>query len=433
MDLSRKTALDILTAYERDGAYPNLLLKKYLRNTVGDREKRFITALVYGVIEKKLLLDYYISEVSSVRLRKINTVVLALLRMGLYQIMFLSTPVSAACNSSVELAKTNGQMKSAGFVNAVLRKLSVSYKDISLPSDRTSYLSVKYSVLPDIVEILIKSLGDEETERFLASNDIELKNIYVAVNTLKVTDDGLIKIFESEDIKAQKTEYSGLLRTDCGFDVENNLAYKSGLFHIIGKASYIAAKLSSLRPDDTAYDMCAAPGGKTFVMGYSALDKAHITAFDLHKHKTDIIAKNAARLGFKNINAVAADSSLLNERLIGTADRILCDVPCSGLGMIHKKPDIKYKKTDYKSLIETQRRILYNASLYLKSGGRIVYSTCTVNTDENNGVITDFLSDNPHFEIDKSVNIYNNIYGDKLFLPHADNTDGFYIAVLRKK
>lgn len=433
MDLSRKTALDILTAYERDGAYPNLLLKKYLRNTVDNKEKRFITALVYGVIEKKLLLDYYISEVSSVRLRKINTVVLTLLRMGLYQIMFLSTPVSAACNSSVELAKTNGQMKSAGFINAVLRKLTVSYKDISLPLDRTSYLSVKYSVSPDIVEILIKSLGDENAERFLASNGAELKHIFIAVNTLKITDDELIKIFESEDIKAQKTEYGGLLRADCGFDVENNAAYKAGLFQIIGKASYIAAKLSSPHPCDTVYDMCAAPGGKTFVMACTALDKAHITAFDLHKHKTDIIAKSAARLGFKNINAVAADSSVLNERLINTADRILCDVPCSGLGMIHKKPDIKYKKTDYKSLIETQRRILYNASLYLKPGGRIVYSTCTVNTDENDGVITDFLNANPSFEIDKSANIYNNIYGDKLFLPCEDNTDGFYIAVLRKK
>ncbi len=189
MDTNRKTALDVLTAYERDGAYPNLELKKRLRGIESDRDRRFISALVYGVIEKKLTLDYYIGKVSSVKLRKINAVVLTVLRMGLYQIMFLSTPESAACSSSVELAKTNGQIKSAGFVNAVLRKLSKSYNDIPLPENRTEYLSVRYSVSPSVLSLLVNSLGEQNAKRYLEYDAAEEKAIYIAANPVKLHND----------------------------------------------------------------------------------------------------------------------------------------------------------------------------------------------------------------------------------------------------
>lgn len=432
-DTNRKTALDILVAYERNGTYPNLSLKSYLRNVKSDRDRRFISALVYGVIEKKILLDFYISNVSSTRIGKINPVVLTVLRMGLYQIIFMSTPPSAACNSSVELAKTNGQSKSSGFVNAILRRLSRSYEDIELPQSGIKYLSVKYSVSTAVLETLVHSLGYERTEDFLSYDANDARDIYIAVNTLKTSDNELIGLLEKENISAQKSDYSGLLKIREGFDIDNSNAYISGLFHVISKPSFIAAKLINAVQGSTVIDMCAAPGGKTFVMSYMSKGQADITAFDLHKHKTDNLLKEIIRLGLKNIKPMTADSCVPIESLYVSADRVLCDVPCSGLGMIHKKPDIKYKECDYASLVSAQSKILQNASMYLKSGGVLVYSTCTVNSDENNGVVNNFLRNNPHFEIDKSVDIYNNSYGEKLFLPQIDNTDGFYIAVLRKK
>ncbi len=433
MDTNRKAALDILIAYERDGAYPNLELKKRLRNIESDRDRRFISALIYGVIEKKLTLDYYIDKVSSVKLRKINTVVLNVLRMGLYQIIFLSTPESAACNSSVELTKTNGQMKSAGFVNAVLRKLSQLYHDIPLPENKTEYLSVKYSVSPSVLKILVDSLGEQNTKRYLEYKADESKTIYIAANTVKLCDDKLTEILCKEGITALKTDLNGLFQIQSGFDIENTDAYRRGLFHVIGKTSYLAAKAVGAKCNDIFYDMCAAPGGKTFAVSYMSNGQADITAFDLHKHKIDNIEKNIKRLGLSNIKTIAFDSTKTDEKMISTADCALCDVPCSGLGILHKKPDIKYKEIHEASLINVQKRILENAALYLKPGGRLVYSTCTVNKNENIKVICEFLQNNTQFEIDKTVNLYNNEYGQKLFLPYEDNTDGFYIAVLKKK
>ena len=433
MDINRKTALDILILYERNKVYPNLTLKKSLRNINNDRDKRFICALVYGVIEKKILLDYYISNVSSVKLNKINVVVLSILRMGLYQLIFLSTPSSAACNTSVELAKTNGQFKSSGFINAVLRKLSQLYDKIPLPTDKTNLLSVKYSVSPQVLDVLTNSLGEKNAEKYISCDFPNSKNIYISVNTLKTTDSELCEQLDAENIAVSVTEFDGLLKICGGFDIESSRAYRSGLFHVISKPSFIAAKLVGAKTGDIVYDMCAAPGGKTFAIGYMSNGNADITAFDIHKHKCDNMLNECKRLGLNNIRSISSDSTVLHKELISTADCVLCDVPCSGLGMLHKKPDIKYKNIDYQSLASIQRKILQNGAEYLKSNGRLIYSTCTVNKYENSEVICDFLKNNPQFEIDKSVDIYNNEHGEKLFLPYLDNTDGFYIAVLRKK
>ena len=429
----RSTALDILIAYERDGVYPNLLLKKSLKDIKVDRDKRFISALVYGVIEKKLLLDFYISHVSSVKIKKINTVVLSILRIGLYQIVFMSTPASAACNSSVQLAKTNGQIKSAGFVNAVLRKLAQTYESILMPKNKIEYLSVKYSISSKILNVIIDSLGIEKAELFLQSGYSETKKIYIAVNRIKASDDELLKLLRFENIIARKTDIKGLLCVDSGFDIESTAAYTNGYFHVISKPSYICAVSVGAQSGDVIYDMCSAPGGKTFVLSYESADNAKITAFDIYKHKTDLIKKNCSRLGLKNVLSITADSTKLNRDLIDTANRVLCDVPCSGLGMIFRKPDIKYKDCNFSDLIDIQKKILENGCMYLKRGGRLIYSTCTVNVQENNLLIRDFLENNDKIEIDKSINIYNNNYGEKLFLPNTDNMDGFYIAVLRKK
>ncbi len=432
MDISRKTALDILIEFERSGTFPNLALKKHLRSIASSRDKAFITALVYGVIEKKILLDYYISKVSSVRLKKINIVILNILRLGLYQLIFLSTPESAACNSSVELAKKNGQYKSSGFVNAILRKLSVEYKNISLPEDTLHRLSVKYSLSVPIVEKLVHYLGEDDFENYMLSGNELVNNIYIAVNTVKTDSESLISLLNSENVSVQNTEIPNLFKLSGHINIEALNSFNNGLFHVIGLPSYLTALAVSPKPNDKIIDMCAAPGGKSFAMAYLSNDKAQITSFDLYEHKTKNISNDCKKLGLNCVKAVRSDSSKFNKDLVGYADRVLCDVPCSGLGVIFKKPDIKYKNLNFDELLELQSRILDNASKYLKIGGRLVYSTCTINPEENSIQIEKFLKRNNNFIIDNDAVIFGEYKGSKLFMPSTDKCDGFYIAVLKK-
>lgn len=433
MNDSRKVALDILIEYEKSGTYTNLALKKHLRDISNERDRKFITALVYGVIEKKLLLDYYISKVSSVKLRKINNVVINILRLGLYQIVFLSTPSNAACNTSVDLSKSNGQYKSAGFVNAILRKLSVSYKQIPLPDNDTyEYLSTVYSVSPENLKIFLNSFGKCGFVEYMQKGAAAKDKIYAAVNLRKTTADALTAMLSELGVQAQKTQFDSLISISSTVNIEKCPPFSQGLCHAIGLPSYLAALAVSPQNSSIVFDMCAAPGGKTLAMSYIASDNTEIYAFDVHSHKIDIIKESCRRCNVTNVNASVLDGTVLCDKYIGMADSVLCDVPCSGLGMIFKKPDIKYKKIDFDSLTDTQFKILSNASEYLKPGGRLVYSTCTVNPDENRGMIDRFLSTHSDFYIDTLYDIYDGRSGDATFMPCEDYSDGFYIAVLRK-
>lgn len=428
---TRKIALDALIEYERYGTYTNLALKKVLRNIESERDKRFISALIYGVIEKKLLLDFYISKVSSVKLKKINIVVLNILRLGLYQIIFMSTPESAACNTSVDLAKTNGQYKSAGFVNAILRKLSRTHKTIKLPDNKIERYSLIYSVSEDILKILVDTLGIDGVADFFENNSGS-NDIYAAVNIKKCSSDELINKLKTESIYADTTDFNGLIRLSGAVDFEKSSSFKEGLFHIVGLPSYITALTASSFNAKTVIDMCAAPGGKTFVISYNHNDNDKIYAFDYHKHKVDNLLENCKRLGTRNVYPEVSDSTIYNQQLSATADVVLCDVPCSGLGVILKKPDIKYKKIDFDSIINTQLKILENAAEYVKKGGKLVYSTCTVNYGENHGVIESFLKKHSDFSFDEKKMIFDDIYSEYQFLPSEHLSEGFYVAVLTK-
>lgn len=429
---ARNLSLNILTEYEKYSTYPNLSLKKHLRNLNDARDKRFVCALVYGVIEKKLYLDYCISKVSTIKLDNLNLHVLNILRMGFYQFAFMNVPISAACNTSVELAKINHQFKSIGFINAVLRKLSMMHKEIKIPNITDSrHYQIKYSIDPTPAGKIISSLGRQEFEKFMEYNHDN--TIYIVVNSLKTNPDELISILNTENVIVKKTELYGLLEINSQIDIENSPAFKNGMFHTVGKSSYLAAKALNVQEGETVFDMCAAPGGKTFSLYNSSRGKAHITAFDIHEHKIKNLIDECNRLGFNDITVKLEDARIFNDNYFEKADKILCDVPCSGLGMILNKPDIKYKKVDYKSLINTQLSILNNASKYLRHNGKIVYSTCTVNKEENYEVIEKFLTNNNNFELDNTTHICENVYGQKLFLPQIDNSDGFYVAVLKRK
>lgn len=428
MDIARSTALKILIEYDKKGVFPNLSIKRNLRTVESERDRKFISVLVYGVIEKKRLLDYYIDKVSGVRIKKINVAVINILRMGLYQIMFLSTPSGAACNTSVELAKKTGQYKSTGFVNAILRKLSVEYTNIKSSDDPL----IEFSVCDTVFEALVSSLGYEGAVSFLTAS-LDDKKIFIAVNTCKISSNDLIKLLKLEQTVATETEFSNLLCVELGTPIEMSAAFKSGLFHVVGLPSYLAAYVLAPQDNDRIIDMCAAPGGKTFSIAYLSSDKASIRAFDVHEHKVDNLKRDCKRLALKSVQPILSDSSVFDNKYVESADRILCDVPCSGLGMLLKKPDIKYNDIDYTSLIDTQYKILSNAGIYLKHGGRLIYSTCTVNKNENRGVIDLFIRENPDFYIDSSVEIYKKNFGEYTFLPQNDKTDGFYICVLAKK
>jgi len=428
IDIARNTALNILIEYDKSGVFPNLSLKKHLREIKSSRDKNFISALVYGVIEKRLLLDYYISKVSSVKIKKINVIVLNILRIGLYQLVFMSTPSSAACNTSVELAKKNGQYKSGPFVNAILRKLSQTYYDITPPKD----YGTLYSIDNEIFNKLTYSLGIQQTKQLL-QYQYDSKAMFVAVNLTKVTDEQLLSVFLSKGIDAVKTEYEGLVKINSSFDIEKSEEYKNGLFHVISLPSFIAARLVSPIASECIIDMCSAPGGKLFTMSYMCKDKAFFKAFDMHEHKIKNLKESCKRLSLGNITPLQKDCAEYDDSLFESADKILCDVPCSGLGMIFKKPDIKYNTVDFEFLTDIQYKILTNASKYLKKGGRLIYSTCTINTDENEKIIEKFLNENSDFSIDNSIEIYNGKSGSYTFLPHIDNTDGFFISVLKKQ
>ncbi len=414
----REAALKALYDIEYNGSYSNMAVK----NTLGGRDiskqdKALFTALVYGVTDKRLTLDYYISRLSKIKLKKISKYILLILRMGIYQIVFMDKiPVSAAVNESVKLAKRYGHGASAGFVNGVLR--SAASKTVDYPEEKNEYLSVKYSFPLWLCNRWIDEFGFEFTESMMRAFE-ENKHITLRANSLKTTASELAGMLVKSGITAEVKD--GVVITG-GFDIENNSLYKDGFFTVQDTAAMQAAKVLAPQSGEFIIDMCAAPGGKTTHIAELMKNSGKILAFDIHAHKTELIKKNAARLGIDIIEVHEKDASVFDKSLENTADRVLCDVPCSGFGVIGRKPDIKRCEDRSAEITALQTKILENGAKYLKDGGVLVYSTCTVEKCENEEVINKFMKNNGGFE---------KMY-EKAFYPHIDKTDGFYICKLRK-
>jgi len=422
---SRETALKTLYEIEYDGAYSNMALKSALSGEILRVDKAFITQLVYGVVRYKLTLDYIISKFSSIKIKKLSKFVLLILRMGVYQIKFMDkVPDSAAVNESVKLAKRYCG-KSSGFINAVLRSVINNIDSINYPDERIKALSVKYSFTEEIVrmfselpfcEDLLKALNQEpETS--------------VRLNTLKCRD----LIIEGTTVRKNPLyEYAYTLS---GIDVGRSVEYLDGLYTVQDVAAMMASLALAPVKGQICVDVCSAPGGKTTHLAELMENKGCIYAFDLHEHKIDIINKNAARMGIDIIKAECHDSTKLKTKLIDKADKVLVDAPCSGLGIIRRKPDIKWNKEDISSLPEIQYQILKSASRYLKIDGELVYSTCTINPAENEGVILKFVRENPEFElvkIDLPSPLSRENDGFITLYPNIDNTDGFFISKIKR-
>lgn len=421
MNNPRQLAAEALLKIELDKAYSNLTLNSFLSNSqLSSADKALSTSIFYGVLDRKITLDYVIKKFITTPIKKIKPYTLTVLRCGIYQIMYMDrVPNSAVVNESVNLIKQSGEAFNSGFVNGVLR--SFLREGVTLPTGNDiNSISVTYSCPSQIVSMLIRDLGTRNTKKFL-ENSLETPPTFVRVNTNKTTPQELSQILKTCDISSNIVNVPNALSLSNLKNIEQIEAFNRGLFHIEDLSCQQALEALDIKPDSKILDLCAAPGGKTF----TAAQMTHLgTVFscDLHEHRVKLIENGAKRLQLNNIEAYVQDATEFNNQF-GLFDRIICDVPCSGLGVIRRKPDIKYKNiNDFDDLISIQRNILINALKYLKNDGKLLYSTCTLNSNENREVVDFALTDTDY-----------EIIFEHTFLPHIDGGDGFYAAVIRKK
>ena len=431
MKSARQTAFEILNKIQRDNSYSNLALDSALdKAETENKDKKFVSALVYGVTERRITLDYNLSLYLSQPIKKLKPEVLTALRLGAYQILFMDKiPVSAAVNESVKLAKKNGAAFASGLVNAVLRKI------ISNGLKTDGSMSVNYSAPEWLCDMWCRSYGRENAEKLLKASFGAVDTV-LRVNTEKIDADNLINLLAKEGFDCEtggNVENSAVVKS--GGAVHKTEAYKNGLFHVQDAASQLCCKALGVRENETVIDICAAPGGKSFTLSENMNNTGRIFSCDIYEHRLKLISDGAKRLGLTNIETFRNDGNVFNPGF-PAADKILCDVPCSGLGVIRKKPEIRFKKSEEVDKLEDlQYSILCISSRYLKIGGVLVYSTCSLNPNENEKIVEKFLAEHDNFE---SVRVLGDIcrYGDDTdyltLLPHIHGCDGFFISAVRR-
>lgn len=436
----REVALNILYKIDSKGAYSNLTINNELKDKkLSNLDRSFITEIVYGTIENNIFLDYVIEQFSSVKIKKINLWTLNILRMGIYQIMFLDkVPDFAAVNESVNLAKKFSS-KTAGFTNAILRNVLRSKDKINFPDKEKDYvrhLSVKYSHPEWMVKRFLGYFSKEFTEDLLRANN-ERPKLYLRINTLKVNIEECIKSLGEKGIEVERNELIEEAITVKGINQLDELEeYREGHIHVQDFGSMLVSRVLNPREGELIVDVCCAPGGKTTHMAQLMNNQGKILARDIYDHKLKLVESNAKRLGVTIIKTEIYDGMKLDPSLLEKADKVLLDAPCSGLGIIRRKPEIKYRKKpdDLNELRKMQLSILNNAAKYLKINGELVYSTCTIDPNENESVIEEFLKENHKYKLieiegfealkksDGTIQLYPNIH----------HTDGFYIARLKR-
>ncbi len=425
MDKNRKTAYQVLMDVETKQAYSNIALNhRIIMNK--PNAQGFVRKLVYGVLEKKYFLDYIIDNLADNGIKDMKKSELTILRMGIYQIIEMhSVPEYAAINESVKLAKAFAKGK-ANFVNAVLRNFTRDRYEIKIPDrsvDEMEYLKVKYSCEPWIIELWLETYSVEKVEEMLSAT-MEPTDVTIRVNETRARRKDLKRELEQREYKITEGKIATNALHVEGAEIIKSDLYKAGLFSIQDEASQMVGQMLSPKSTDFVIDVCAAPGGKTLAMAELMGNRGEILAQDIYKRKVEIVNKEADRLGLRNIKTRGWDSTRVDSTLIDKADKVLADVPCSGLGVIRRKPEIKYKKytEELKRLPATQLAILSAASKYVKKGGELLYSTCTINKHENEDVIKAFVSKNKQFEI----------LEEKLYCPSSDGVDGFYICKMKR-
>ena len=433
---ARETALDALIACRRDGAWSNAVLKEYIsRDRLDPRDAGLATRLVYGVIQNRGKLDFYLKQLLKGKLKNLQSVVRDILHLGLYQIYELDKiPDSAAVNESVRLTKQYSKNpKAASLVNGVLRNAVRTKGQLEEPK---SYAD-KYSHPDELISLLKENLPKGTLEPMLIANNAAPQTV-AQVNLRKITAEGLVEKLAAEGVSAQPHRWMDncLILSGTG-SIENLTAFKEGLFYVQDPASRLSVLCAQLPENSRVLDCCAAPGGKSFAAAIAMKGTGSIISCDVHEHKVGLIQNGADRLGLTNISARQQDATVFVPEWENQMDTVITDVPCSGLGIIRKKPDIRYKDlTEMAMLPELQLQILHNQARYVKPGGTLLYSTCTVLRRENEDVVTAFLQTSPDFYTEPLAlpeEFPENTSGMLTLIPGQHDTDGFFICRLRRK
>lgn len=439
MSNARQTALSILVSCRTGGAWADAALKsKIQRDGLRGADAALCSRMVYGVLQNQLLLDFYIGAFCSQRPDHLQPPLLEILRLGAYQILFLDkVPDHAAVSESVELAKLSKRGQAAGLVNAVLRKLSQNKHSLPpIPDhEQLRYLSIRYSHPRWLVKRLLSAIGPEETEAFLQINN-SVAPLTIQINPMKTTAAQLRQELTDAGISVLEHPWvPGCMELSATGDLTALPAFQNGEFFVQDPAASLVAQAAEIRPGQRVLDVCAAPGGKSFSAAIAMGDVGCVTACDLHESKLSRIREGCRRLDLSCVETVTADGRIFRPEWAHAFDTVLVDAPCSGLGIIRKKPDVRYKKADdLFALPVIQSAILENAARYVRPGGSLVYSTCTVLPEENEQITDAFLAEHPDFSREKMRLPQPLGDGEEQITlwPQRHQTDGFYICRMKR-
>lgn len=434
---ARQTALNVLIACRKNGAWSNAVLKEYTeRDSLDCREAALAARLCYGVLQNRGKLDFYLKQLLTGKVKDLHPVVHDILHLGLYQLFEMDKiPQSAAVNESVALAKKYcaKQRFAPGLVNAVLRNAVRSRETLKQPT----LLRDRYSHPQALIDLLESYVGKDKIESVLQSHNAAPDTV-IQVNTLRITPAALTEQLTSAGVSVRPYPWLAdcLVLSGTG-NIERLPAFREGLFYVQDAAAKLSVLCAQLPENAKVLDCCAAPGGKSFAAAIAMNGTGHITACDVHSHKTQLIQKGAERLGVENISVILQDATQMRKQWVEQMDAVIADVPCSGLGIIRKKPDIRYKDLSrIGQLPKLQMQILENVAQYVKPGGVLMYSTCTLVYEENEGLVKRFLAKNPQFNTEPlclGTEFPENTTGMFSMIPGQYDTDGFFICKMRRK
>lgn len=445
--MTRELILGILLSVTRDGEYSHVALQNVLNKYqyLDKKERAFITRVTEGTLEHMIEIDYIINQFSKVKVNKMKPVIRCIMRSAVYQLKYMdSVPDSAVCNEAVKLATKKGFHTLKGFVNGVLRNIARNLDNVTYPdkTDYVSFLSIQYSMPTWILEQWL-ACYDKETVEIMLEDFLKEKPTTIRCNLNVMSKEELRASLEKEGVHVENHPYLPYALRISSYDYLADLvSFQSGAFYVQDISSMLVAHIANPKEDDYIIDVCAAPGGKALHMAELLHGTGHVQARDLTDYKVNLIRENILRSGVQNMAAVKWDATVLNEDSIEKADIVIADLPCSGLGVIGKKTDLKYKMTKeiQSQLVKLQRQILSKVQAYVKADGTLIYSTCTIHAGENMENVHWFLKEYPQFELVpieeflcEELKSSVQEKGYLQLLPGVHESDGFFIAKFRKK